>query len=126
MKAQAALVYNHLRIHWLIRKLTFERCDLEERSRLFIDACQAAQIGWLVDFAMFAYSDHYPREGRSPTRPEECLVGKESIPGLQRFTVNRIETAASDGTLIAHNQLAYILFQWGQFADDDGAVSVDE
>ena len=115
---------NHLRIHWLIRKLTFERCDLEERSQLFIDACQAAQIGWLVDFTTSAYSNHYPREGRNPTPPEECLVMKEAIPGLVGHTVSRIESAANDGSLIAHTQLAYILFQWEQFAGNDGTVRV--
>ena len=49
-----------MRIHWLIRKLTFERCDLEERSRIFLAACQKAQVGWLIDFTSSAVFRHLP------------------------------------------------------------------
>ena len=44
---------NHLRIHWLLRRLTFERFDLAHRSAIFMTACKNAALGWLVDFGVF-------------------------------------------------------------------------
>src|SRR5258706_6682486 len=110
---------NHVRIHWLIRKLTFERCDVEERSKILMEACETAQIGWLVDFVSSAFLDYYPGEGREPEPKEKCLVKKDCIPGLKELVVKTIAKAAADGTLSRHCQLAYMLFQWGRFVDDD-------
>lgn len=109
----------HLRIHWLIRKLTFERCSPEERSDIFWAACQNAQIGWLVDFTNSAITDHFPREGREPEPEEKCLVKKERIPELKTHAISRIKSAAEDGSLIFHPDLPYILFQWRSFAEND-------
>src|SRR5207245_1626624 len=84
---------NHLRIHWLIRKLTWERCDLDERSEIFLAACQAAQMGWLVDFTSSAIADHFPREGKEPEPPERCLVKKECLYELKAHTIKTIQSA---------------------------------
>lgn len=112
---------NFLRIHWLIRKLTFGRCSLQERSGIFMQACQNAQIGWLADFTNSSIADHFPREGKEPEPPEKCLVEKTSIPVLKTHAVETIQTAASSGDLISHPQLPRILFRWPRFAEDDGA-----
>ena len=113
---------NHLRIHWLIRKLMFERCDLDERSGIFSAACQAAQVGWLVDFTSSVISDHFPSMGKEAELPEKCLVKKECLPELKAHTLQTIKSAAAKGELISHPQLPYILFQWGAFAEDDNAT----
>ena len=112
---------NHLRIHWLIRKLTFERCDLEERSRIFMAACQAAQVGWLVDFTSSAVSDYFPGKDKEPELPEKCLVKKDNLPELKSHTLKIIKASAASGTLISHPHLPFILFQWNRLAEDDGA-----
>lgn len=112
---------NHLRIHWLIRKLTSERCGLEERDRIFMIACQTAQLGWLVDFTCSANSDHFPGEGKEPEPPEKCLVKKGSLPVLRTHTLNSIRSAAATGDLASHSQLPFILFQWKDLAGEDGA-----
>jgi hypothetical protein len=111
----------YLRIHWLIRKLTFERCDLEERSRIFLIACQNAQVGWLVNFTSSAFRDIFPREGKEPEPPENCLVSKEHISELKGLALSTIKVTAKNGQLISHAQLPYILFRWDEFADDNGA-----
>jgi predicted KAP-like P-loop ATPase len=111
---------NHLRIHWLIRKLTFERCDLNQRSEIFWKACQTAQLGWLVDFTQSAIRDHFPREGHEPEPPEKCLIEKERVADLKAHTKKIIEDAAESGRLIAHPRLAYILYRWRDFIEDDG------
>lgn len=112
---------NNLRIHWLIRKLTWERCDIEERNALFMAACQTAQLGWLVDFTSSEVSNHFPSEGKSPVPSEKCLVMKESIPALTTHAIRVITAAAQSGKLISHPQLASILFRWTEFAGGDTA-----
>ncbi|MBD3330331.1 NTPase KAP [Candidatus Peregrinibacteria bacterium] len=109
---------NYLRIHWLIRKLTFDRCNLDERSTIFMAACKNAQIGWLIDFASSSIDDHYPREGKEPEPPEKCLINKECVPELRQHSIEIIEHSAADGKLINHPQLPYILFRWQEFLGD--------
>lgn len=111
---------NYLRIQWLIRKLTFDRCSLNERNEIFKAACANAQVGWLTDFTRSSISDHYPREGRDANVPEKCLVKKEYIPELKAEAAKRIESAAFSGELINHPQLPFILFRWIDFAEDGG------
>jgi predicted KAP-like P-loop ATPase len=113
---------NYLRIHWLVRKLTFERCDLDERSKILITACQGAALGWLVDFTRSAWTDHYPREGKEPEPPEKCLINKGDLEELKSHAIRSIEAAAASGELIAHEQLSNILFRWREFAEDGNAV----
>ena len=116
-----SLANTHLRIHWFIRKLTFERCNLEERSRIFLAACQEAQVGWLVNFTSSAITDIFPREGKEPEPTEKCLVSKEHISELKTIAISAIKLAANNGQLISHPQLPYILFRWEEFADDNGS-----
>lgn len=112
----------YLRIHWLIRKLTFERCDLDERNEIFSVACGGAQVGWLVDFTSSAIDDHFPRKGNEPEPPEKCLVKKEYLAELKAHTIKTIESVAASGNLIAHPHLGHILFRWQAFAEDDGTM----
>lgn len=112
---------NHLRIHWLIRKLTLDRCDLGERSAIFLAACRNAQVGWLVDFTSSAIAYHFPREGREPEPPEKCLVDKEHISVLKIHAVKTIKSVAETGELISHPQLSFILFKWREFSENDGS-----
>jgi predicted KAP-like P-loop ATPase len=112
---------NHLRIHWLIRKLTFDRCDLDERSTMFLAACQNAQVGWLTDFTSSAVADHFPREGREAEPTEKCLVTKDHLTELKALCVKTINFAAATGELLFHSQLPSILFRWREFSEDDGS-----
>ena len=100
----------------------FERCDLDERNGIFSAACQATQVGWLVDFTSSVISDHFPSKGKEAELPEKCLVKKECLPELKAHTLQTIKSAAAKGELISHPQLPYILFQWGTFAEDDNAT----
>ena len=113
---------NQLRIHWLIRKLTFDRCTLEDRSEILLTACKNAQVGWLADFTSSAISDYKPKESGAPEPTEKCLVKEESIPQLKSHTISVIKSVAAEGKLILHSKLPYILFCWREFADDDGVA----
>lgn len=110
---------NHLRIHWLVRKLTFERCTLEERTEIFKKACPQAQVGWLVDFSNSAVTDYFPREGRQPEPPEKCLVEKDYLDELKRLTLTRLQQSASQ-RLVEHPRLPYLMFRWRDLSSDDG------
>jgi predicted KAP-like P-loop ATPase len=112
---------NHLRIHWLLRRLTGERFNLPRRSAVFMAACEAAQLGWLVDFTDSAYSDYHPREGKSPEPEENCLTTAADADVLRAKALERLRSAAASGELAAAKNLAYLLFRWRAFAGDDGA-----
>lgn len=109
-----------LRIHWLIRKLTFESCTLEERTATFLTACREAQLGWLIDFTSSAMEDYHPRDGKEPTPLEKCLVAQGALDNLKGHALKVIEDAAANGTLLLHPQLASILFRWRDLIDADG------
>lgn len=110
----------HLRIHWLIRKLAFERCTLDERTAIFLTACREAQLGWLIDFTSSAIEDYYPPDGREPTPPEKCLVAQGALDELKGHAVKAIEYAAASGALLTHPQLASLLFRWRDLTNADG------
>ena len=111
---------NQLRIHWLIRKLTFDRCDLSERSMIFLTACQNAQVGWLTDFTRSATADYNPREGKEPEPPEKCLISEDHLTELKEHTLKTIRIAAATGELLSHPQLPFILFWWKDMTKDEG------
>lgn len=111
---------NDLRIHWLIRKLTFERFSIEERSKIFMSACTGAALGWLVSFTESAYRNYHPREGRSPEPEENCLTTESDAEALRRKVLERIRIAAKSDELISNRRLPFLLFQWRDLANDDG------
>ncbi len=111
---------NHLRIHWLLRRLTLERFDLARRSGIFVAACETAALGWLVDFASSAYEDYHPRAGKSPEQESQCLATAADADALRGMALARIRVAAETGELGAHARLAYLLYRWRDFAEDSG------
>jgi predicted KAP-like P-loop ATPase len=112
---------NHLRIHWLLRRLTLERFDLAQRSAIFMTACEGAALSWLVDFANSAFSDYYPREGETPAQEEKCLTARADAEALRDKALERIRTASASGELAVSKGLAYLLFRWRSLTADEGA-----
>jgi hypothetical protein len=113
---------NHLRLHWLLRRLTLERFDLAKRSTIFVTACHGAQLGWLVDFSQSAYRDYYPGEGKEPEREGNCLTTEAGAETLHQLALERIRAAADTGALLRHTQLPYLLFRW---SDQDAPRVLD-
>ncbi len=109
----------YLRIHWLIRKFTFERFDLPIRSKILMDACKKAQLGWRIDFTASAMADYFPREGKEPEPSEKCLTTEESIPELKHSIITSIDILVKDESLIDFPRLLYVLFRWEEFLDDN-------
>ncbi|OAI12203.1 hypothetical protein A1355_14640 [Methylomonas koyamae] len=112
--------HNQLRIHWLLRRLTRDRFSLSERSSMFLQACEVASIGWLMDFTRSAYTDYYPREGNEPSSEADCLTTREDAEKLKASLVPKIVEAAKTGELLASPDLPYLLYCWVDWGDDDG------
>jgi len=111
---------NHLRIHWLLRRLALERFDLARRSAIFMSACETSALGWLVDFASSADEDYHPRAGKSPEQESQCLTTSADDEVLGGRALSGIRKAAESGELCTHARLAYLLYRWRDFAEDDG------
>jgi hypothetical protein len=114
-----AMANTSLRYHWLIRRLTRDRFTIQERTDVYLGAITSAAIGWLVDFVSSARGNYQQREGRQPTREEDCLTTEAALPELTDRALNSIRSAAADGTLLGHPDLLDILHRWADFMDND-------
>jgi predicted KAP-like P-loop ATPase len=112
---------NQLRIHWLLRRLTLDRFDLATRSKVFMDASENAALSWLIDFALSAYRDYHPRDGKPPEPEQKCLTTEADADALRQRALSGIRSASQSGELAKSKRLAYLLFMWRDLADDDGA-----
>ncbi len=110
---------NHLRIHWLIRKLTFDQYELEEKSSIFLKASKNAQVGWLVDFTSSSIDDYYPKNGEQQEKPEKCLISQKDVSLLKTITLNKIKAITKSDKLINHPNLLNILLYWKEFYPDE-------
>jgi predicted KAP-like P-loop ATPase len=117
---QVRYANNNLRLHWLLRKLTFDRISLPDRSAIFKEACKDASLGWLVDFARSARNDHYPWNKKPPQPEEKCLMTDVDTKWLKELAVGKIVTAAQNGQLLSNRRLATLLYSWRDLAGDAG------
>ena len=107
-----------LRYHWLIRRLTDRRFNSAERTELYLNALQAASLGWLVDFTVCAKAEH--RGGNDERqREEDRLVCAEAVDGLIDKALNAIRTAAWNERLLRHPDLVDLLYSWRDLLEND-------
>ena len=106
-----------LRYHWLIRRLTTSRFDIDQRTDLYISALENASLGWLVDFVSSAWNDYHG--SKDPQREGKCLVSEDAAEKLRKRALDSIQLSANDGTLLAHQDLIYILYRWRDFLGND-------
>ncbi len=111
---------SELRLFWLTRELVQDRFGLEERSALIADACRGAALGWRCYLAQSVYHEHFP-DDEERKELDACLIDEATTIALRDQTLAAIREAAVGGELIDHNDLAYILFRWRNFAEDGGA-----
>lgn len=110
----------HLRMHWLIRRLTENRYTIDERTSLYLKATEKAALGWLVDFTASAIGDYKEGEANS-TLTDKCLIDQTALPILKDRALAALRVAATDGSLIHTDHLVYALYRWKDFSNDDGA-----
>ena len=111
---------NHLRIHWLLRRLTLDRFELAARSAIFVAACESAAFAWLVDFSDSAYCDYHPRNGEVPEPESKCLTTADDAESLRVKALERIRTASKSKELATNPRLPYLLYRWRDMAVDEG------
>ena len=114
-----------LRYHWLIRRLTLDRLDLDQRTSLYSEAIRDAPIGWLADFASTVVRQHDKSEDERPAPEENLLVNQTAVAGIRQLALEKIRSEAASGTLLNHKDLIYILYRWRDFADDTSTEVVD-
>jgi len=114
-----AMANTTLRYHWLIRRLTRDRFQLEERTNVYLGAIRNSSLGWLVDFTSSAIDDYKEQDNRPQTREEDCLVGKDALPEIIQLALAAIRNAADNGSLLAHRDLIFILYRWRDFTAND-------
>ncbi len=112
-----AMANTSLRYHWLIRRLTDQRFSLNERTQLYESVIDSSSLGWLVDFTSSARA-HYIDRKDGPKREEDCLISEKAIPRITNLALERIRSAAKDGTLLHHNNLLFILYYWRSFNEN--------
>lgn len=85
-------------------------------------ASNTAALCWLVTFADSAYRDYHPREGNQPEPESNCLLTSDDADKLRARALEYICVASRSGELAAQREreLAYLLYRWRDFADDDG------
>ena len=118
----SGIVNNSIRLHSLLWSLTKDRMSIEERSAVYLTACQSASIGWLADFAESVWIDHYPSDGYKPKPVEQCLTTASDAQVLREMLLNRITDAAKSGELLGNMNLMYLLYRWRAISNDDGAA----
>ncbi len=99
-----------------------DRTDIRQRSTILTNASQNSSLGWLVDLASSAWDDYHPREGEQPEPEENCLLTEQDLMKLVQRTLNEIKKAARSGALLEHKDLSVLLYQWRNFANDEGAA----
>ena len=117
-----SMASNEMRLHWLLRSLTRDRMTIEQRSEIYVAACQTASLGWLASFADSAWSDYHPREGRQSEPEEKCLTTAADAERLRKLLGDRLADASKDSSLLKNQDLAYLLYRWSELANDDGVT----
>ena len=118
-KGFMGMINTTVRYHWLIRGLMRDRFSLEERTRIYLDAIKNASLGWLVDFTSSALDDYEQHEDRPPKQESGYLVNEEALSNLINRALKGIRAAASNGSLLNHRDLIFILYRWGEFMNND-------
>lgn len=114
-----AVASTPMRLHWLSRRLTEDRFDLDEKSDMFVAATRAASLGWLIDFTDSMVRSHTPSEER-PVDPSRWLVTEASLDDLKAQVLDRVRQAAASGELAPAPHVIEALYAWRTYADDGG------
>lgn len=117
-----SMASNEMRLHWLLRSLTKDRFTLDQRSAIYVAACQTASLGWLASFVDSAWTDYHPREGKEPEPEDKCLTTAVDAEALRKLLEERIEDASKNGLLLKSQDLAYLLYRWSELTNDDSAT----
>jgi predicted KAP-like P-loop ATPase len=94
----------------LVRRLLFRVNPSEERARVLKQAIHAAKG---ISVLVILTASESARQ-KKPTG-EEALVTSEQLEMLTHECLQRIRSAARDGSLVTQKELAHILFRWNEW-----------
>lgn len=112
-----AIADNNLRIHWILRSVTRERTSLAERSKIIVEAAKYSSVGWLVSLSSSAYRDYFPREGEQQQPEDKRITTEADAKRLRAMALEKIESSAADGKLLAYEGFIRVLYEWDELAD---------
>lgn len=112
---------NQLRLQWLCNEMVTERFEENDRERIYGNAMSSAAVEWATDFTETCIRQHQPREdGRDLGTPR---VSQERAEQFRRISLDKINAACADGSIIGHHRLVRLLFAWMRLSPD-GPASV--
>lgn len=109
---------NPLRVHWLLNNLVRDRFEQPRRGELIEAACQTATLHWLLDIARRCRRD-YDAPENDPPEQREPLVPMNVAERLRDLSLQRLRTAAADGSLAGQRGIIRLLFEWQELAGDE-------
>lgn len=111
-----------MQLHQMTKQLTLERLPLETRSKVLLNACGQATLGYLTSIVNGAYEDHFPTEDNNPKPETKCLMTKAHAVEANDIALARIREARNNGSLIDCPLLDSVLFLWRRL-DEEGIRS---
>lgn len=121
-KGFVGLANNRYRLHWVLNRLVHDRLQLSRREEIYRKAMEVASIDWATDFSDRCGAHYSPAEdGRD--RGEE-IVGEQVAMEFKSVALEKIRSAAADGTLYRHRRLIPLLYSWMNLLPKSGADEV--
>lgn len=119
-KGFMAMANNQLRIHWILNRLVNDRFDQARRDDIYGAAFATASLEWSTDFAESCIADYQLREDGRQGR-NDPLVSQPKSEEFRIHALEKIRTAAANGSLAAHPKLVPLLFTWRRLNGGDNA-----
>ena len=118
-------ITNEVRIWWLLPEALAKLPSPDERVRLIEDSLnKPVGLYTAADFVKLLGYQHgmYSSSDENRTSPEPPLIPKEKVEELAQVVVKKIEAAAADGSLAAHQSFTGIVWHWQLFGHGDKAA----
>lgn len=109
---------NQLRIHWLLNNLLRDRLPQNRRDEILERVCETAALGWLINFSNRSNREHAPVGDQQHEDRPEPFLSNEVSDRISALALERIRTAAADGSLVGKNRIRGLLREWNDRGDD--------
>ena len=107
-------------------ELTLRRLPLETRSKVLLNACGQASLGYLSRIANGAYDQHFPTEGNRSKPQTEYLMTEAHTVEVNDIALACIREAKTNGSLINCPLLDRVLFLWRRVDEEEVATWISE
>ena len=105
-----------LHLHWLLDALVRDRLTQDVRSTIISNCFSGASFRWAISMATRVHQDHFPGEAQPQIEVSSRLVDAGTEEAISKMALNRIQAAATDGTLQEMEGILRILDSWRDFS----------